>query len=650
MIKNAITIALLTQITQSKTIEHSFTNLKVHTNQALKITPDASGITNTNDFLFFIGAWVKAKTGPSSQKIVLHGVADTSITDLLLALSHKKCYSVTLGTWIFLIQNFKLKSANQYLNHGYFRNSGSMDFECQVVGSMKYAPGTCKACNEYHLAHVFGEEFRYQADGFKINLNQDSAQKMTGIVSGFARLKKLPLGGNPYYTDEIASVVMSGRAVEIPEHRVYLGNFDFENQKHLFVQNSAPEPVGEGKINSEGIFSSLDYFYSKFTAKGLKMDHVVYHLIRKNIGLFWNGVNSLARSFCFKTRLIGFKGPNFKPGAEFNYSIRVGLEETSSVVITFNLQHEKHPTDQSQIGFKVRVFSIFDNDPTDHHELPGSDVFWMEKSVTTELAGAFCLKLIPSKYSTPPDNQDTNSFLISISSRFFVNDGTGSLLFPPRSGGFDTVLTVQYPYEDPMTLKGSMQMKWSCLGIKNCEDYHFHMVYYREFSGGYTNYFLEESQKATNKQDRMEGMRNMLHCLMAMMGTGSDPLCVFCKWHLSFEGGTCEVDKKKAIKDCSYVQEINPGLCQQCGEDSFARAIATASCEGERACKGPEFNRYSENRCDYCGLGGSNHCRCNRYQKEVDYPGKAGKKTCECKVKGCKKIILSFNFDLFFCR
>ena len=645
MIKKVVTslvlLSLFTQI-QAK-IEYSFTRLKAHPNINKEIAADSAGL-DTGIFEFFIGAWVKASQ-EGGILVVKDKVGYAEFKErALMALTDKHCQEVQKGSWLFVVQNFKKASVGFY-STSYFRNNRGTNNECSKSDKNLPYVHDCAPCDQNHIAHIFGDSLKFESNSFKIT-QPSSVETMIGLVSGFVRLPQ-DTAGRSYYPNEIATVIMSAHAKELTHERIYLGNFHYQAQKDMFIDKPSDGTPETKEIIIGGVYKNIDEFHSKFSKKGFIFQHNVNHILKKEVNLFGDGSVSLAKTFCFRTQWIGLIPQKLKIGTLLKIVIGFGLGNQNSLFAMIRLSVTDIAVDDKKVFIKIHAFVSSDLKlgikPPDYLGLSDSIELPLS-SKKRELKGGICLKFTPTDY-----NGGTQDFFVSVACRFFDNSGVRGQTI--RFGGFDRSKKIFYRFDDPTKKNASISLRWRCEKMDGCLDLVFNMNYYREFVGGYTNYYLEESQLEGDRERRLSGMKDLGFCLIEIMGE-QRPTCVYCLWGLLVIDGKCAKKSIETIKNCRNVQENDHKLCQECscvgcGKKFFDQAIGYPNCVDSMGCQGPKFNRYHEYRCDYCGNKPPNHCRCNRYQKQVGYPGDQKKKTCQCRLNNCKNFVPIYLLFVF---
>ena len=616
LISNLILLSIFRTFQLQKATSPVFTGIQHHPEHTnIQISPArTAALPSDSNFKFFVGAWLKAK----NADFIIRGAKKPSPTSTTIYLiresSTTTCERILSYGWVFLLQVYEedKHTPGQYNHLPYYRTDSKVSAACTPPDID--CSGFCAAAvAEDKLVKPFGpsvvSSFTSQHT-FEIIKNSVTLD-IQGAVSGFIDYS------GPSIPNEIAQALVSGGPMtEIPESRVYLGNFIHSYQKHLFL-----DPPGD-----DIIFSESD-FYNRIWYGGLFLKHLEKVKLRPETKLFQADSSHLPKSFC----LSGYLGPlnPHKVSTEeriiFNTTIKI--TGTSSINIHYMLEK------QSDNDFKLKL-NILVNEVSKFTQYGQGTPLTFTQPFIFDFS--YCFSVIKYRWSDLK-----TEFFLYFNGIYFRRKDTN-----PRVLDASVGLALQ-SINLHVQNTADVSFNWKCEGGPSPEDCQVLLLYlydYREFNWGHSNYHSEDVQKLDTENDVFNTITNCQHAY----GPVGSQICLQCKKNYDWIEGAC-VESKTVIKDCAQLQSVKTEVdgvptqhCQRCWPTPNMWGIAPPACISEVAvCRGPDYNLHSSNRCDYCRNPAPNNCRCKAHQVSMPHPSITDANYCKCKVNNCKFILYS---------
>ena len=400
---------------------------------------------------------------------------------------------------------------------------------------------------------------------------------------------------------------------EIPESRVYLGNFIHSYQKHLF---SSSGPSGEI------IFSDKD-FYERMQYGGLRLMHKEKIKLRARTSLFQAKSGHLPKSFCISAYQSKIKPSEFTQGQQLMLKTVIRLDSDKFIALRYILQKL---SDNDTFKLKLEVWTESGN--LLQKDAQGTHIKYTESSF---LDISFCFSFVKYQWKT-----DQTKMML-----FFGGSYSARKLLIPRSRAMEASVKL-IPKINLDSANVDIFFEWICVGgvtPSYCQNSNLYVYDYREFNWGHSNYRSEEVQKL----DTGNNFYNIITDCYHSYGSGGSNTCMQCRKNYDWRGGAC-IQGKTIIENCAQLQSVKTEVdgvptehCQRCNIDPTEWGIAPPACiSGQEDCKGPEYNLFSLNRCDHCIHPAPNNCICNAYQTPVLNPVIPNANYCRCTVDNCK--------------
>ena len=622
-----------------------FTGIKHHPGEANKpteilfVNARQQEVSSEPTIMFFTGAWFKVS---GSQKLIIKGGVGSSLIQKT-SKNSAGCDEIDFGSWIFMATGYK-KVGSEFEYAAYYRTKGKSINKCgPKAANADYDVGLgCSDCDPARPRLQLGPSF----DKVEIVIGTsytftyeltNKIQKMIGVVSGFAKLNG---DKDDDWPDELGAVITGVNFKENVGARLYLGNFDFTSQQHMF--SDPPDP-------SQGVFHTEAEFYERFSNLGLMMQHNAYYILRKDTKLFGDGETSMTKHFCFKLGMgLMTYNADLKDSAEITTHIKFRIGGQNDLKFKLTLKRFKDanagppPIDRFDMSMEVQ----WDSAAATTYA-PGDSSFAMNTDENL-YEGSLCLGFVPSAFE-PTMTKFTAYMSPRLWSRFKGKSNPKDSYF----NGFDEVFSTTYPRQSNEDLTADFYLKWTCSEFTNCEVKKYYMQYYREFVGGYSGYYSKRAKDEYSAKNNDKFFRNhtIPECLQEFE-SGSKKECINCRreyvWHEA--DGACKKTDQNLMTNCRQLNLIDNSVCQKCINRPGQRGIGSPNCGSLGSCEYPDYNYYNGDRCDYClNSRPGNHCRCNSYQNQVPHPSQvhSGKKACKCKIENCKQKIKTNDFILF---
>ena len=573
----------------------------------------------------FISAWVKVK----EKELKIRSVTRITADSMLRKGIENSCDELTVGAWIHLTQIYKYKrfyqgqtEKIQLSAYGYYRTLSRSRISCgKGVGILPCQ--MTNPCTKPNLSEVLGPSFLAEVANlaspgsilfsFAVKIST-KVQKIDRITSGFL---KVEVNG---IDNRIANAFTSGRPEELTDNRVYLRNFIYNEQKHLFMPD--PQPV---TASSDVIFTEKEFF-SKFGGLGFSLGHGKEIKLKAGTPLFGGPDGTLPKSFCIISTFGEFKEKNFENGKYFYQQVKFSVEPKKVFTISYQLIKK---TEKNQYFFTPKV-------EVNYKEGSSVDQKHTEESLYGDLPLAdpsiirmsFCFSLVLAEVAPKRGvYPEKSTVFLYVSAR--VKQRLGG-------NGFNLNRAVELSKEFKVEkdLKGQnvdIFYKWATSDPRNSWK-EIALQEYREYDGGHSNIYEVETQARSPPDKSDLGCNHFL-------GDGEGKVCINCDqgnaWFPS-EKRCRWVTFVNPDSKCSSMQEFDIKMCQACSIKPKTRGIASPECLDESGCKPPNYNYYKEGRCDYCLNAFPNQCRCNDYQIQKDNKEVEKAKYCKCKVENCK--------------